>query len=227
MKIIIAGDTHGRLSELFKLEEMEPDLILQCGDFGYWPNSNAYHRAMAFFFLDMPCHFVDGNHEDHRALAELRGTDRKPRAHEIKENVIWQDRGSTLTLPDGRTVLFAGGAFSVDWSVRTNGLDWFQAEELLTERDFAQFPDCPVDIVISHTCPNLFLGPLMGDMVRFEQADPSRAMLDKVFDRYRPSLWFFGHWHTRVSGTLDACEWHGLTSLDGSEPLEDGFFVLE
>ena len=227
MKIIIAGDTHGRFSELFKLEDMDPDLILQCGDFGYWPKINACQRAMAFFFLGMPCHFVDGNHEDHRALAELRGADPKPRAHEIKENVIWQDRGSTLTLPDGRTVLFAGGAFSVDWSVRTDGLDWFQAEEILTERDFARFSGGKVDIVVSHTCPGRLTAPILGDMARWEQPDPSRAVLDKVWDRYRPSMWFFGHWHTRISGLLDGCEWHALAPLDGSSPLKDGIFVME
>lgn len=42
-------------------------------------------------------------------------------ATEVAPGVIYQPSGSTLTLPDGRVVLFLGGAKSVDWPLRTGG----------------------------------------------------------------------------------------------------------
>lgn len=227
MRVIVCGDTHGNFRDLFQIEDMEPDLILQCGDFGYWPRAAVWQRLSLFFFMDMPVHWCDGNHEDHYALAALRGEAPTPRAHEIKENIIWQDRGSTLTLPDGRVVLFAGGAFSVDAATREEGKTLFSEAEILTDRDFARFPDTHVDIVISHTCPARLAPPVLGDMAQWEQPDPTRTTLDRVWDRYRPSLWFFGHWHVRKSGILDGCEWHALSALDTTGPLEEGYFLLE
>ena len=51
-----------------------------------------------------------------------------------------------MALPDGRTVLFMGGALSVDKAWRTPGYDWFP-EESITTGDLDRLPDVHVDIV--------------------------------------------------------------------------------
>lgn len=181
-------------------------------------------------------HFCDGNHEDHAALRRLMAgeaiyRDRhwrvhppaeplavpegyQPQAHEVfpDTKIFFQARGSTLTLPDGRVILFAGGADSQDATERTRNFDWF-AQEMLTDEDFARFPDTHVDIVISHTCPTVFsLGTLPLGPCQEKIKDPSRAILDRVWDKYRPSRWYFGHWHLSRTGNHRGCRWSGLNA---------------
>ena len=45
-----------------------------------------------------------------------------------------------LGLPDGRIVLFMGGADSIDKKYRKIGFDWFP-EELITQKDIYELPD--------------------------------------------------------------------------------------
>ncbi len=223
MKTLIVGDSHGLFLPLLGLiAEQEPDLVLQCGDFGYWPKrpvagwdasgGPGIHGAVLQFAV--PVHWCDGNHENHHALSNLRDGDPAPRAHQVGHNCFWQDRGSTLTLPDRRVVLFVGGADSIDKATRREGFDWFP-EEVLTSDVLPRLPDCKVDIVVSHTAPLYFhlstFGPMLGPGGK--NRDPSRVVLNRVFDRYRPSQWFFSHWHYFRSGEHENCKWTMLNMV--------------
>jgi hypothetical protein len=220
MKIMVLGDVHGRWRSLNELiAGTGPDIILQCGDFGYFPrlarpDGGRPNDPTGRLTTRARVHWCDGNHEDHETLAMLRenlGEGRRG-SFEVATNVFWQDRGSTLTLPDGRVVLFMGGADSIDKKLRLNGRDWFPGE-LISMGDIMALPDGPVDIVISHTCPSRFRLPVPDA----EKArDPSRKLLDEVFERYRPSLWYFGHWHKRMKGRYHKCRW---TCLDKLTPM--------
>ena len=227
-KILIAGDVHGSFSILnAAVAEHSPLMVLQCGDFGYWPEDmnlpyNGFKNASN---AQVPVHFCDGNHENHSALETMVKYGYAP--HYVGPGVVYQERGSTLTLPDDRVVLFAGGADSVDKDVRTKGHDWFPGE-LLTEKDFAKFPDVQVDIVISHAAPTsaVLPPPLRED--RFH--DPSRAVLQKVLERYKPSLWFGAHYHIPFAHRLGNCEFCSLSPVHTQFPYKvnpDGFAVLE
>ena len=41
--------------------------------------------------------------------------------------------------------------------------------------------------------------------VRIE--DPSEVALSIVLECYKPSLWYFGHFHTSASGSTNDCHW--------------------
>lgn len=117
----------------------------------------------------------------------------------------------TLPEPDGRTVLFMGGADSIDKKSRILGVDWFK-EELITQKDLDSItvPDnTKIDIVISHTCPMEF-HPL-GDRKSYYNNDPSRYALSYILETYKPKLWYFGHWHCNSEGMYNDCKWYGLT----------------
>ena len=126
MKIMVVGDVHG--------------------DWGYWPKyhgKSIFHNNWSMTWdnygvknPDTDIYWCDGNHEDHWTLAAWD----------------YMKRGSTLELPDGRTVLFMGGANSIDRKYRRLGDDWFP-EELITQRQVMELPKVNVDIIISHTCP--------------------------------------------------------------------------
>lgn len=205
--ILVVGDTHGEFNHLNTLiSKKQPSIILQVGDFGYWPKLRDNKKLKN---KDTIVYFCDGNHEDHESLRNLEN-------NEIQQNIFYMRRGSTLTLPDGRTVLFMGGAFSHDWrykefgsdewKYREPGIDWFPIMELVTEEDINKIPDVEIDIVISHTAPKEFYV-----LSSYSMEDPSRECLSQILKKYQPKLWFFGHFHLYRMGFDYGCKWTGLS----------------
>lgn len=125
---------------------------------------------------------------------------------ELMPNVFYAKRGTTYTLPDGRVVLFMGGAASIDKAARTPGVDWFP-QEVLTLSELYKLEERKldrIDIVISHTCPQEFneslklKQPYGGWEHKFR--DTSQEVLSELLYWYKPSLWYFGHFHIHMEG---------------------------
>ncbi len=205
MKILVTGDIHmefGRLNEL--INKKEPDLIICCGDFGYWPKVS-WGAPLTNIKLQKTEKLLwcDGNHEDHWSLKE-RETD------ELAPGIIYMPRGSTYTLEDGRTIMFMGGAWSIDKQYRKIGVDWFP-EEVITQSDLMDLPDVKIDIFITHTCPN----ELVLDMIKYypeKKGEPSNKALSELWKMYKPDLWFFGHWHHYKEGVMMGTKWYALSA---------------
>lgn len=247
-EIIVVGDIHGAWGPLNSLvDKKKPKIVLQCGDFGWWPkfhNSRAissgeyedisdslvnadpwqHHIARRVpkpwdqFGLknkDTKIYWCDGNHEDHWDLVEERNYMKAP--CEMMPNVYYMKRGSILTLPDGRNVLFMGGADSIDKNYRTLGEDWFP-EELINYRDIDNLPDINIDIVISHTCPlefhNSILRVKRGSWGWQEKIkDPSAHALSYILNKYEPALWYFGHFHDFIDEMYKNTQWYCLNTI--------------
>lgn len=203
MKILAVGDVHGGFERLnYLISQEKPDMILQVGDFGYWPLLEDYNLA-TIDTGSTRIYFCEGNNDDLGSLKTL--VKQAGRPVEIAPNIIYMPRGSVLELADGRRVLFMGGGQSVDRWRRYEGWDWFP-EEIITEEDLAHLPEAPIDIVISHTCPEEF--PIeQARRKKVKDIDPSRQMLSRVLHKYNPSLWYFGHWHTCCEGIYQDTMW--------------------
>jgi predicted phosphodiesterase len=199
-RILVVGDIHGRWAVLNELiATQKPDLILQAGDLGYFPRQKKYHPHHIRNGTTI-IRFVDGNHEDHDSLAKIK-------RNEVRPGIFYQKGGSTITLEDGRVVLFMGGASSTDRELRTPEYDWFP-QETIRQRDLDNLPDIKVDIVISHTCPREF--EILGTGWH-PGNDPSMVALSEILEMYHPDLWYFGHWHLYRQGEYRNCRW---TCLD-------------
>ncbi|RPH40350.1 MAG: hypothetical protein EHM87_22370 [Burkholderiales bacterium] len=214
--IMVLGDVHGRWGMLNSLINVRmPEIILQCGDFGFFPNFDKLHPKMKISHIkpqDTKIYWCDGNHENHQALLENYN---EP-VNEIVKNVFYMKRGSVLELEDGRNVLFIGGADSIDKNQRTIGIDWFK-EELITQEDIDRCLSInkKIDIVISHTCPTYF--EMTGTLYNYGRtSDPSRNALDIIFDTFKPSEWFYGHWHQNKIGIYKNCRFTCLNMLPDS-----------
>ena len=202
-KILMIGDIHSDFSALNALlSKKKPELAICCGDFGYWPTFGSDLTA-----IKVPegtkILWCDGNHEDFWSLARRE-------KDEIVPNVIYMPRGSTYKLPDGRTILFMGGADSIDKNSRLKGIDWFP-EEIITQSDFFNLPDIKVDIFVTHTCPTELVDGLTV-YYPTKKHEPSNYALSKLWKIYKPSLWFFGHWHRYKTDVLnEITKWYALS----------------
>ena len=223
MKIFVMGDLHGDWNHLNTfINKKNPDIILQCGDFGYWPkfsgttsigkpiyDSDGLPTRMRNVWRlediknkNTKIYFCDGNHEDHESLKNLE-------SNEILPNVFYMKRGSTLTLPDGRIVLFMGGARSIDYRMRTPGIDWYP-EETITQSDIYNLPDIKIDIIISHTCPLEFYKEIQSEFKFAKFNDPCYSALSYLLEMYKPSLWYFAHFHCCQEGQYKNTRWEML-----------------
>lgn len=199
-KIIVTGDIHNDWGPLNSLiNQKRPELVICCGDFGFWPNlGRPFSQIKPKGAKILWC---DGNHEDHWSLRD-RTTD------ELAPDIFYMPRGSTYTLDDGRTIMFMGGADSIDKIMRTEGVDWFR-EETIQQRDLHDLPDVKVDIFITHTCPLQLVDSLR--QYYDKPPEPSNYALTELHRIYKPSLWFFGHWHMYREGVLDGTQWYCLS----------------
>lgn len=214
MNVIVVGDIHGDWGKLNALiSKKRPDIILACGDFGWWPKMEVqkpvlYGKQKKWELKgvkrqEASVYWCDGNHEEHPLLQQ------DGLIHEMYEGVFFCSRGSSIVLPDGREVVFAGGADSVDKNMRTPGHDWFPEETIKNSDIDRILAHKKADIVVSHTCPKSFLPFLSGGNYA-KCNDPSCVALEYVLDKLRPSLWFFGHWHLRKEGYVKGCRFHCL-----------------
>lgn len=209
MKTLITGDVHNRFDDLNQLiSKKKPDLVICCGDYGYWPAFNKSGRTQPLLDIKLQTAekllWCDGNHEDHWALRD-RTTD------ELEPGIIYMPRGSTYTLPDGRVILFMGGADSIDKQYRQIGIDWFP-EEVITQKDLDDLPNIKVDIFITHTCPR----EVLYEMLKYDTRkidDPSNYALSELWKHYKPDLWCWGHWHRYSEGVMMGTKWYALSAI--------------
>lgn len=215
--ILITGDIHGYWHYLNVLiTRRRPSMVLNVGDFGWWPgmevSTNRHYGIKEQWILKglkVPAFckgvwWCDGNHEDHEDLRDIQ-FEGKPTL--MYNRVTFMPRGSTLTLPDGRIVLFVGGADSIDKHSRTEGFDWFR-DEIINYREFNRAMEHDrVDIVISHTCPEEFIqkGDYFG-----KEGDPCCKALSSILWKYKPDLWYYGHWHLYAEGKYNNTHWTAL-----------------
>ena len=237
-KILVVGDIHSRWKYLNALiKETNPELILQVGDLGYWPRQQGKISEYDIFLEnkygikakpfeqygiangDIPIYFAAGNHEDWDSLDKLKN-------NEVMPNVFYMKFGSCLTLPDGRVVMFCGGAYSIDKEARVLGRDWFE-QEIITYADMTNLPDTNkrVDIVISHTCPEEFLVQMSNRNIIYynqwgkEHRDSSRQALSYIRDTWKPKYWYFGHFHRYTHGNWKETKWFSINM-----PLQTGWW---
>lgn len=201
--IYITGDTHGVL-DINKLEKLKnlnkDDYIIILGDFGYPSFVSTHDIKIKEYYSKFRCKilFIDGNHENFEKLNSYKIENWKSgKVQFISDNIIHLMRGEIYNI-DGHTILTCGGAFSIDYYIRTLGYDYF-LEENLTQREFnymlnnLEKHNNKVDYILTHTPCEYVMQLLYGD--RHYINDSTSKALNYLCDNIEYKRWFSGHCH--------------------------------
>ena len=222
MKVTFVGDIHGRFDGIDQAIKTEnSDIIIQCGDFGIWPNE---YKSVKITNKNVPVYFCRGNHEYHDLLdtypqfniSNLKTSDRFVRPYlkeqrtlssrkinnlldinfKFGDNIYLCDNGSILNL-NGKNILFIGGAESIDKSFRIMGKSWWP-QELLRRDEIDHILDIeePIDIIVSHTPHSFIIKKMYYGILLIK--DPVAEFLEVAYEKFKPKLWFSGHLHNNT-----------------------------
>lgn len=213
LNVIIAGDLHGEWGELNKLiNKKKPDVILQAGDFGWWPHfhgkTGLLPKKKIFNQFGIKntqngkltkIYWIPGNHENWDDLKCI--TDYVPL--EIQHGITYCPFGTVMEI-NGYKILMVGGAASTDAQYRTEGISWWK-NEVITQEDMDNLPNCEIDVVISHTLPRSWIKSLKWEFTD-RHRDQSSFALDLIKEKYKPKKWFCGHFHYFIKKNIDGCD---------------------
>ncbi len=224
MRVLLVGDLHGNTSAavevLDRAADMGVDLVLQVGDYGWWPRDPGGQKfiwkvesRLALRGLDL--WWVDGNHEDFDRL-EAHPVDEDGR-RKLSDHVWHLPRGFRWQWEES-TWVAVGGAVSVDKKSRIEGKTWFAAEELTDEQADLIIAAGAADVVVAHDAPlgvPFLRAELRQDLPVWRRDDrvpwPIGAMLRsdehqrrvrRVVEGVGAGRVFHGHYHLRYSDTL-------------------------
>lgn len=216
MTVYITGDTHGRMDidKLFSANFDEngltkDDYVIIVGDFGLiWDapgdtNPHAVLNEKTIDWLDSKpwtTLFVDGNHENHDALAAYPvSTWHGGQVHFIRGSVIHLMRGEMFDI-DGDRYFAMGGAASIDKDCRVPGISWWSSElpddaEMQHAIDTLDAYGWTCDYMLTHDCPSDVKFELGCRTGATYSMDSYSQWLQYLADNLSFSRWFFGHYH--------------------------------
>lgn len=229
--IIFIGDVHGEFEQLahrLAVRKIRDSVLIQVGDFGLGFSLRSEEDLKVESLNKI---LKAGNN----VLYVIRGNHDDP-SYFGKETKI----GNIFLLPDysiirynGLTVLLAGGAISIDRSVRIQGQNYWQGEEF--RFDGFKLATCiqeiqKVDIIVTHSAPKEFwpfsFGKLVHSYIRKDnnlasdlaaEREQHSRLLEFVVARLTASHWYYGHFHTTNDGEYNNLKYY---SLGESEILE-------
>ncbi len=197
-------------------------MVLQLGDFGLWPGrEDAWldHVDACASAAGTSLVWIDGNHENHAALAEWRDATGPDGLVTMRDRVRWASRGARWEWAGTRFGAL-GGAVSVDRFLRKPGINWWAAEAI-TQPDVDRLGDQPLDVLATHAAPTttaLTHRPLRLPEAIINDSRHVRDLLDQAVTRTQPKLVVHGHYHLRLHAQMDGHIVEGLAHDKSSPP---------
>lgn len=183
-KTTFIGDTHGKFNDLNRIIKCLPNnRIIQIGDLGIGFAGYPYTASFPANFS-----FIRGNHDNPQKCKE-------------HPNYI----GEYGTKDE---FFYISGAFSIDKDSRTQGIDYWDNEEL----SHLQLIECvelftkkKSQFVFSHDCPL----SIKYELGFFGFDTRTQYAMQQMFECHQPELWIFGHYHIsrklEINGTKFVC----------------------
>lgn len=188
-KTRLIGDIHGEWEQYYAnctdAINSGCERTIQVGDFGVGFSGPYWHDRADEFHWDGTHRFIRGNHDSPARCKQMAG---------------W--------ITDGRVendVMFIGGAYSIDWMLRTEGTSWWADEELSMEelyRLIDVYEQVKPRVMITHDAPldvtkEMFIQSglaVFGHNAKLINTKTGTA-LNTMLAIHQPEEWYFGHWH--------------------------------
>ena len=213
--IYVTGDTHGDFSRIAyfcaRMHTKPDDVMIILGDAGinFYGGWRDRHKKEFISKLPITLFCIHGNHErrpatipSYREIVWHSGT---VYVEEQFSNILFAKDGEVYDL-NGLRAIAIGGAYSIDWMLRTPGQSWWPDEQPSTEikaRVEAKLValNWKVDVVLSHTVP-LEYEPVEVFLSGIDQRKVDKSTeqwLTQIEARLDYSKWYAGHYHTEKS----------------------------
>jgi len=201
----LLGDIHGDFNTISyfaqKNVEKEPTTLIQVGDFGA-----GFHKD----FTDHMEHLNTILNEFNVTLYAIRGNHDDPKFFDGTYN--WSNikllPDYTVTVIEGKRILFIGGATSIDRLQRIPERSWWEGEIFNLDVDKLSLYE-GIDIVVTHTAPkfaypigfnHLVMSFAAYDPTLLEDLTNERQALaiayETLKEKNKIKKWFYGHFHT-------------------------------
>jgi calcineurin-like phosphoesterase family protein len=204
------GDVHGKFGRYSTILKNTDCPTIQVGDMGV-----GFYRQIPGDLTERPDanppydRMVSGGHRFIRGNHDNPGVCRK--------HTQWIPDGHVETIGSS-TVMFIGGAWSIDFAFRTEGLSFWRDEELSTvELDTAcrKYQEVKPDVVVTHDAPQSVVRELfISGTHKPLYASRTGGWLDVMFGLHKPKLWVFGHWHVSAGRDVLGCRFVCLSELE-------------
>lgn len=213
----IIGDVHCKYDQYRQLVS-EYQSSIQVGDFGIGLMYPHWEDELEEWQSQNPDHrFIRGNHDNPSRCKTMPGY-----------------------IPDGKVenhVMMIGGAWSIDWQLRHEGLDWWRDEELSIGEFYTLFDvynNVRPRIMITHDAPTeityeMFVrtGLAIGGANAKKIQTLTGQALQEMHTVHQPDFWFFGHWHRSMAYKCGNTTFVCLKELDYIDvDLEDSAQIL-
>lgn len=179
MRVAI-GDNHGKYAEYYKIIK-GIEKSVQIGDFGF------DYSLFSINNIQRNHLFITGNHDNHETVVNCKNF--------LGRFGYYSD------------FFFVSGAFSIDRSMRTSGIDWFSDEELNfleTDQCIQLYQEAKPKIILSHDCPSFI----------FNYQNHTSRLLTHLFEINQPELWIFGHHHLSMRRNIKGTDFKCLNELE-------------
>lgn len=210
--VALAGDWHGNLTAareaVRSLAGFGVKRIYHLGDFGIWPGPAGAHyldhvNAVAKHF-GMEIWVTPGNHEDYDQIEACRDYD-EVGIPWIRPRTALLPRGHRWTHGD-RTFVSLGGAPSIDFEHRTEGVSWWRAEMITLDEAEMVAGGGHAEVMLAHDAPDggtelvqriIDTPPDRNpwSVAGLTYAAEGRELMNIAFAGVEPLLFAHGHYH--------------------------------
>jgi hypothetical protein len=177
MSITVIGDVHGKYDRYHKIicqTEYHPYTI-QIGDFGF--------KYDTLKNVDHNKHIILGGNHDNYDLCHNYPHFLSDYGYMVNFNRI--------------DFFYYRGAYSIDRSQRTIGIDWWEKEQVNIDNFMKArelYASIKPSIMISHDCPDFLVQQYIGPNSKLYENITNWA-LNELFNIHQPKLWIHGHHH--------------------------------
>ena len=193
--ITLIGDVHGKYENYHKIirQTEEYPYTVCLGDFGF--------KYETLKNVDHTKHVIVGGNHDNYSMC-------------FRYPHFLSDYGFTEL--NGVKFFYYRGAYSIDRSYRTIGIDWWEEEQVSIDQFMNArklYREFKPDVVLSHDCPeNVSRLILKPNQQQYQNM--TGWALQELFNIHQPKIWRFGHYHQKWRTTINGTDFRCLDELE-------------